>query len=616
MSLLGLLFGGLLAAWPARLLSRRLEVQPRFAVTVISAGLFVYLVTVGLGALGLSVTFWSVAAGLILCRLLVGFVRPPLPLLGNTPADFIPPAGDTFRPGPLIQALTATVLLLALYNMVFHPLGGFDTIWRWDRLARLIVRHHTIGFYPPVTDADFTLYPYPDGFALFQPSMVAWLYLAAGKPAPWIAGCWTAVQWLAILSAVRHGAALWADRLGTTAAPKAAVAAAAGAAVLVLGTVIGQETGLTALGTVTAVACLPRTGWRWAVAAGLGAACAGAARDYGPALTLSLIAAAFLIQGLRHSLIVAAVALPIVAVSPLWNLFRTGSPLFGTPAMPAALNPVLHEWLGFYPQYFSLKNISPEDLSRTLWQGLPGVLPVVLLGLLGLWRLSTSPQPWRTRTALLLPVLVTCALWVSSTSYTAGGASYALRVLTPMLAVLALVAGVSVPRRSAAVTLLLLLGLGVCVYRLSTFELTDNRLTLTAQADRVIAAARPRALILSDEPALTCELNDRAIFSGVRALSAWSPAARNIILAPDPAALEAALKAAGVTHVNFHLHVKPAGNTLQLTDYGIHTLWMLQRPAWQQLPTWPVITQVDDVRCIQRLPDALTTPAIPATTQP
>lgn len=47
--------------------------------------------------------------------------------------------------------------------LVLEPLSGYDNIFRWDYLARVMASQQSLRHYPPVTAEDFSVYPWCDG---------------------------------------------------------------------------------------------------------------------------------------------------------------------------------------------------------------------------------------------------------------------------------------------------------------------------------------------------------------------------------------------------------------------------------------------------------------------
>ncbi|HEX3876996.1 MAG TPA: hypothetical protein VHW24_08420, partial [Bryobacteraceae bacterium] len=88
-------------------------------------------------------------------------------------------------------ALACTVVLA---RAAIAPLTGYDTIFRWDFLARRILALGNFTFYPPLQLGDFRSYFYPDGIPPLVSFAYWWLYAATGKYLPVITCLWVAAQ--------------------------------------------------------------------------------------------------------------------------------------------------------------------------------------------------------------------------------------------------------------------------------------------------------------------------------------------------------------------------------------------------------------------------------------
>src|ERR1035437_6596006 len=121
---------------------------------------------------------------------------------------------------------------------------GGDMLFRWDFLAQRLLALGRFDFYPPLTPADFRTYFFVDGI----PPMVSfthwWLYASAGRYLPPLICVFVAAQFACTL-AFTYGAAsaVFSRRAGVLAA-----AMLAASPLYFRSVVLGQETGLTALG--------------------------------------------------------------------------------------------------------------------------------------------------------------------------------------------------------------------------------------------------------------------------------------------------------------------------------------------------------------------------------
>jgi hypothetical protein len=336
--------------------------------------------------------------------------------------------------------------VLAVWRGLLAPLSGFDTTFRWDFLARVMLREQSLAFYPPRTAAEFQLYFHPDGFAPLVSVSYWWVHLVcalAGAPATDAVMPMVIAQYAGGL-ALAGGLA--AHLAGARRAGWLAVALLAGTPLFFRAALIGQETGLTALGLAGMLFALLRAegagDTRALVLAGLFASVAGLAREYGPAfIAVGGLALLWRRAGWRALGTFCGVAALLLAPWHIRNLLRDHNPLYGhalgglfpVNATAAALMKKYHElfgfgafdgaaWRGLFTQMFS-------EAGLVLFAGGPAAL-------------------WLVRRAgwLAAGAVVGFGLFVASVPYTSGGPGYALRVLSPALVVLAIAAAMVLER--------------------------------------------------------------------------------------------------------------------------------------------------------------------------
>jgi hypothetical protein len=363
------------------------------------------------------------------------------------------------------------VVALAVWRGLLAPLSGFDTTFRWDFLARVMLREESLAFYPPRTAAEFGLYFHPDGFAPLVSVGYWWVYLVCSLAGPPPADAVMPMVIAQYASALALAGGLAAQVAGARRAGVLAVVLLAATPLFFRAVLIGQETGLTAIGLAGMLLALLRTeggaqGTRALVLAGLFASVVGLAREYGPALVavgvLALLWRQFLGQpnasdetgqpfdqikapgfarSWRALLIFGGVAALLLAPWHIRNWLRDGNPLYGhslgglfpVNATAAALMEKYHELFGF-ARYDS-------EAWRGLREQLFRELGLVLL-------LGVPAAGWLARRAgwLFAGAALGGALFVVSVPYTSGGAGYALRVLSPALVLLAVAAAAGLAR--------------------------------------------------------------------------------------------------------------------------------------------------------------------------
>ncbi len=335
-------------------------------------------------------------------------------------------------------------LLAIVVRTLIEPLSGWDCPFRWDFLAREMIRTGNLGFYPPFTADDFLHYGWCDGIAPLVSSLYAWSYLSLGRMETWATTPVVGAQGLLIFYVVGR---LAAARSGP-AAGFAAAALLATSAALLWAVAMGQETGLTALSVVTMFWFIergrtdPRTGWMiWAgVAAGSGAL----AREYGLCFpALGLLALVWWRRPVRQALAFLAAAAAVSLPWYLRNWIKTGHPLYcfelGT-LFP--VNPVHAEYMHLVAKAFNLAAnpdvFAPLPATVALLAGLPLVLGCAAG--LARWRES---GPW------LGALLALFVLWLWLAGLTSGGVVYSTRSLAPAIALGAALGGGWLARAAA-----------------------------------------------------------------------------------------------------------------------------------------------------------------------
>jgi hypothetical protein len=431
---LALLMGGLLL--PGSMLLRALRLPWSLAAAFVSSSVTLYVIVLGMAWTGAVISLVPLAAGLALVALLARLVpaRPSTMQLSSSFACF----EQMGRWLPLYGAFW----LIVAYRLGFQPLDGPDVNFRWSWLAEQMLRFGTLDFYPPRSGEDFVRYFWAESIPPGIASLYAWAYACGGNThALWTSPV-VALQLLTLHEMIWRLASRW----GGEVVARRAVLLAAACPLLTWSVIIGQETGLTALAVTGLVWSLSHlrdgNGNRWAVLAGLFAAAAASTREYGVIFPILAVAAMVWLQASRRqTLLLAAVALPITLAWPLRVFVLTGNPVYSLNiAGLFATNPVFTAW----------NDTLRGPLSHALasWANWPVLGRYVLLwalpavgGLIALVLLLGQ----RLREARLVAIFVAVvfALWFTSVAYTAGGLFYSLRVLSPALALLAVVTSYS-----------------------------------------------------------------------------------------------------------------------------------------------------------------------------
>ena len=429
-----LLLAGLLV--PGALLVRALRVPVTPATAFAGSTAALFATVLGLQFTGLPLTLTSLAAGLLLIALLAhlgrrGPIAPPTSLgpdpvlpLKNGLGPFTAMGSST----PLYLLVWAAILLRAWQN----PLAGPDVEFRWGFLAEQVLRLGSLDFYPPRAAADFTRYFWVESIPPGASALHAWAFACAGSSS----AAWTLPALLLQIVALHELIGRAAASLGGKSAARFAVLAAAACPLLTWSTLLGQETGLTALALAGIVFSL--IGWRaqrtagWAALLGLFALQGAMAREYG--LVFPALAALGLLASRADRVSWQGFA-AVAAVSVLWPLrtwYLTGNPFYSLAVGGLfPVNPLFVAWIN--DDAIALRAVLRQlegwrDVTRYLVLFAPGALLGGAWLIVGTWR-GSRLAAWG-----LAAVGSVGGLWLVSVPYTNGGLFYSMRVTAPALA--------------------------------------------------------------------------------------------------------------------------------------------------------------------------------------
>jgi hypothetical protein len=428
-----LLCGGLLL--PGWLLGRWIHSPAPMLSSFLGSAVLLFYLGLGLDALGLPLSPVSFIGGLAVLAGILFFAARRFRSAKTTPTveSAVTEPGRWEWPWLIAPALG---LLAVTIRAGLEPLSGYDNIFRWDFLAREMLRTGTLAYYPPMTAADFTHYGWCDGIPPLVSMLNLWSYLSAGQMAPLATTPRVILEAGLLFYAVgRLARGIWGAAAG---GPATSVLAAS--SLLLWGVAIGQETGLTALTLVAMFLLLDeyRRGGEpgnlfWA---GLAAGAGALSREYGlvwPVLGLFALAwQGGLRAGWRTFGFTAAL---VAAPWYLRNWIHTGNPLFSQGlAGLFPVNPVHAMTMRTIAGLYSV-GANPSLIP------LGGEFLAVMAGLsigLGLCAIFFGG---RRIVPLVTGIAVVAALWAWSIGQTAGGWLYATRVLTPAIALCAVLAG-------------------------------------------------------------------------------------------------------------------------------------------------------------------------------
>ncbi len=535
LAILGLFLPGYLVAGGGRSLLAGAAAFPLSALLITAS-------VVMLALAGLPIRFGNALAVVVTLTLLGYFLSRRAANSGPSAVAVAPETTTaTWFPTIIVCALTGLLLTGVLVRTALYPLSGYDTVFRWEALARVILVDQGLAHYPPLSAADFEHYTYPDGIPPLTAAVYWWLYAAWGEPCPRLTSLPIMLQIASCLALVFYAArAAWGNFAGLL-----ATLTLASSTLFISAVAIGQETGYTALGVAGQLACA-MAAWRrpearLVVLAGLFAALGALAREYGLALMLcGGIAIAIDRCTRRYLALFCAVALGVAAPWYLRNWVRTGNPLYSldTP-FGFPVNVVHSALIASYRDQFGLATISPAGWILLALQLFFGALAPIGLGILGV------ASAGRRGNSCAAAALLGISLWLWSIPFTAGGFEYSLRVLSPTWAALAIVAGaarLSIPGNTksygvrGAVFSLLALACAVATVAcwslpvgptqlfaaaLSTRNFPDDDLAVQLQSIKAVedAGLRP-AGVLTDDCYVAAALQRHGKFFPVMV---WSP---------------------------------------------------------------------------------------------
>ena len=311
----------------------------------------------------------------------------------------------------------------------------------------------SLDHYPAVTALDFRFYPWCDGIPPMVPVFNLWIYLGTGSTAGSLIIGRLAVEMALTLGLVWH----LAGRMWGPNGARVAILALSTSTLFLWSIGTQQETGMTGIALLAVASLLteyrkspaPATAVWVALAAVFGALC----RDYNLILIPCAMIGLVLAKAPRRHLLY-ALGTAVLVGSPWYirNAWFTGNPLFPHDLggwLPT--NDVHRDYMAAVRSIFTYAN-------PILWHAVLNGLLVGAgaLGLLALPGLLSRKFGARIIALLALVSLALCLIAIPST---AGGATYALRVMGPGLPLLAVAAGrIGIGRARRT---LVLIGLGL-----------------------------------------------------------------------------------------------------------------------------------------------------------
>ena len=446
-----------------RLIFLRLPSPLPWATAFVGSFLALVGLVLGCDVTGVPINLHTLAGGLtglaFVGWLAAGRPRPRLDLTAGFPSA-------NFRRMDLWWLLPlAAVLTSVLVRAVVDPLAGWDNYFRWNHLALLIAEQGSLAHYPPVSAADFRVYPWCDGIPPGGPILNLWIYLAVGSTAGALVSGRIAVE-LALTAALTL-------RLGHRANGRrgALIAGVAFVGCSLFAWSVGQaqESGLTCVFVLLLANLLSdyraRPERATALWIGLSAGALALCRDYNLLFIPVAILLTAAVRAPRAHLFAAGAGALVAAPWYLRNALLTGNPLFAHDLgglLPT--NPLHAEVMFLIRRHWSLF-AHPE--------GFPFMLTVLAIGLGagGALALPGLRRAVRRAPELVFLTATVIVLWLLALPSTAGGWLYSLRILAPLGPLLAALAahGPFDGRRAMAACLFLAPWLGADTVRRSWF---------------------------------------------------------------------------------------------------------------------------------------------------
>lgn len=425
---------------PGIMLARTLRVEFPWAVAFPLSALFLVETTILFSLSGIPIRLSTMSVALVVWILLCQIISR------CRISDSISSSSVSDSPSPSYMGLSILVfscslLIAMLLRTTLFPLCGLDTSFRWEGLAVAMLQQQSLDFYPPVSAGDHAIYLFTDGIPPLVASVYWWIYAVIGIPLQQATSISVVLQLLATMALTFYGVR---QAFGREAAWWALLAIGT-SPLLMAGFAIGQETGFTAL-SVAGQLCFSwsavRTQKRSAViVAALFAALGALTRDYGPALALAGASVLLWNRGTRHLLPTFIFMVSLLAVPWYFrNWLLTGNFLFSHRIFGFNVNVVHAAIMDHYKELYSFATFTPEHWHMLFKQLVTG-------GGLAIWvGLPYSLVRWRELVPLVVTALLITLLWVCSVGQTAGGVVYSTRVLTPVMLVMGITAGVALSR--------------------------------------------------------------------------------------------------------------------------------------------------------------------------
>jgi len=424
---------------PGYSLAKALRLKDSLAASFPFSALLICQTVVLLAALNWRINFVTAGSTLALITALFAIIA----LRRESASDPEPDSGGEVSTSDITLlrisiCTTIAMVLTVAFKTTIYPLGGFDTFTRWDALARAMLNHESLAFYPPLSKTDFAIYVIPDGFPPLVASVYWWIYAASGSTNPQLTSLSVTLQLLSAIALTYRAVCAQFGRLAACFTLLTLIASP----LFISSFQIGQESGFLVLAVAGqlcfAYAAIHKPSIEIIIAAALFAALGAQAREYGPALAMP----GFLILisdpstrrlAWKYALIAAVIASPWYL--RVWMI--TGNPLYPH-ALPGGVpvNEGVIAILKYYNAIYSPFKLGLEQWLSVLEETVTGITIAAVVGIPYLL------CKHRNNLQLLISSLIIAAIWFWSIGSTCGGVIYSMRVLAPAILLLSITAGI------------------------------------------------------------------------------------------------------------------------------------------------------------------------------
>jgi hypothetical protein len=431
---IALLFAGILAGFflPGFLLNKIINRDNDFGAAYLVSSVILFQAIFWIGICGLKITLISVGSVLVSINvLLLCYCRMKGISLGQN-AEAANGATFTRIEKIALVPIILSIFLIFLRSSIFHGLG--DQIFRWYFLASRILETGSFSYYPPLTPQDYSIYFYTDSFPPIVSFSYFWLYALFGKAENFLVGIPVTLQFIFIFI---FGYRLAVSIFDSKKAGLFALLLIGSSTLLFYSVMISQETGVTALSLVALAYFLIRNKSCSAgdiLLAAFAASYGALSREYGGIFIVCGVVV-ILWKKMPLSVLLKYLMFCLIITAPWYvrTFILTGNPFYSNSAGNLfPVNPVHTGIIEGYKEsvglqiYMTANAIKPLAIGLSLALGLPFFC--------GLFSIFTS---FRHLGFMLIISMLLFLLWIYSAGLVPAGLFHSLRILSPVIVILA-----------------------------------------------------------------------------------------------------------------------------------------------------------------------------------